>query len=358
MLTAVSINGTFQKAESLDVDMVLLGDACSDGSGADVCQKLRDNSRTQHIPVILLTHEDTPGLFLKGYRLGADDCLNKEIDKDELLGRMDILWRRSDKAQRIIRKNPQREVVREISKIIEYGLIEPYFQPIYFIKPFRLLGVEVLSRPLQGAFFSNTEEMFKAAFKHDMYYSLEALCWQKALEIVALSSRNEQLFFNCNPAILQNPKFRSMLDVFYRNQIPLNRVVLEITGHSVINQYDVFSRNVKQYRQMGFSLSVDDVGGGYASLKAISTTRPEIVKISSNIVRNVHLEPLKQSVITFLVDFCKTNKIVTVAERVETKEEMDILISLGVDAVQGYYLFRPTDKLNLRQMKDLCVDFP
>lgn len=357
VLTAVSSDGAIQKAQALDLNMILVGDEVPGSSGAEICHRLRNNPRTQHIPIIMLTGDAPSAVFLKGYRAGADDCLHQEVDKEELLGRMDVLWRRGNSSVKIVQKDPQREVVREISKIIDEGLIKPYFQPIYYLNPFRFFGVELLSRPVAGSFFSNTEEMFRAAINHDLYYSLEMLCLQKALDIVVVAAKNEQFLFNCSPYLIQHPKFQSIMDVFSRSKIPFNKIVLEIKGRTAISDYHVFVRHLSQYRNLGFSLSVDEAGAGYESLKSIALMKPEVIKISSAIVRNVHLEPLKQDLIKFIVTFCRGSKSVTIAEKVECREEMDMLVALGIDAVQGYYLSRPTDKLNIRQMKDLCVDF-
>ena len=193
--------------------------------------------------------------------------------------------------------------------------------------------------------------------KYDMYYALEMMCWKKAVDVVSSRTRSEHLFFNCSPHLVENSKFQMVHDIFQKSNIPIDKVVLEITERSAISQYDVFFAHLKKYREQGFSFAVDDVGGGYASLESIIATKPEVVKIDAHIVREVHLDGVKQSIIRFIVAFCKENQIVSVAEGVETKEEMDAVTSLGVDAVQGYYLYRPTSNLNIREMKDLCVAF-
>ncbi|MEI7948606.1 MAG: EAL domain-containing protein, partial [bacterium] len=211
--------------------------------------------------------------------------------------------------------------------------------------------------PAAGSFIKNADELFKSAIKYDMYYPLEMLCWQKAIDQISPCTRNEHLFFNCSPYIVENSKFQSVKDIFQNSHIPFNKVVLEITERNAIKQYDTFFNHLGQYRDLGFSFAVDDVGGGYASLESIVATKPEIVKIDAHIVRNVELDPVKQSIIRFIVGFCKENEIVSIAEGVETKEEMAVISSLGVDAVQGYYLFRPTSNLNVRVMKDLCLAF-
>jgi EAL domain-containing protein (putative c-di-GMP-specific phosphodiesterase class I)/CheY-like chemotaxis protein len=356
-LTAVSFQGAFQKAQSLDIDLVIIGEELEDSSPCALCQQLKTTRRTEHIPVILLTEKSDVASRVRGYHHGADDCLPKVFDKEEFFARLDSIWRRGNGTFKNLREDRQREVVHELSRIIDNGLVEPHFQPIYFLKPFRLFGLEVLSRPMPGSFIKNADELFKSAIKYDMYYPLEMLCWQKALDQVSPCTRNEHLFFNCSPYIVENSKFQSVSDIFQSSHIPFNKVVLEITERSAIKQYDVFFNHLGQYRDEGFSFAVDDVGGGYASLESIVATKPEIVKIDAHIVRNAQLDPVKQSIIRFIVAFCKENQIVSVAEGVETKEEMDIISSLGVDAVQGYYLFRPTSNLNLREMKDLCVAF-
>ena len=80
---------------------------------------------------------------------------------------------------------------------------------------------------------------------------------------------------------------------------------------------------------------MDDVSGGYASLEAIVATKPEVVKIDRHIVHELGKDSLKRSIVKFIVAFCKENSILSVAEGIERKEDLDILIELGVDAGQG-----------------------
>ncbi len=356
-LTASSAQGTFQKAESLDIDLILLGEQLPDADGLDVCKHLKSNPHTEHIPVIFLSHNSQSEYRIKGYHAGADDCIHKDFEREELLARMEAVWRRGNGQFKKLREDRQRRVVQELSKIIEQELIEPHFQAIYFLKPFRLFGLEILSRPKGGTFLSNAEELFKSATKYDMYYPLEMLCWKKALEIVASRTRNEHLFFNCSPYLVENDKFTTIKSVFEANHIPFNKVILEITERSAISEYDLFYARLNQFRDYGFSFAIDDVGGGYASLESIVATKPEIVKIDRHIIHGLHTDNVKRSIVKFIVAFCKENQIISIAEGVEVKEELEAVMELGIDAVQGYYLFRPTPSLNIREMKDICVAF-
>lgn len=356
-LTASSDQDAVQKAESLDIDLILLSEKLPGQSGLDVCQRLKSNRKTEHIPVVLITTESGSEGRIKGYHLGADDCVERECPKEELFARMEAIWRRGNGVFTQLREERQRNVAHELSRIIDGGLIQSHFQPIYFLKPFRLFGLEVLSRPAPGSFISNAEELFKSALKYDMYFPLETLCWQKAVDIVASKTKNEHLFFNCSPYIVENSKFPFVKSIFESRQIPFDKVVLEITERSSISEYGLFYQRLNEYREQGFSFAVDDVGGGYASLESIVATKPEIVKIDQHIVRNLQQDSVKRSIIKFIVAFCQENEITSIAEGVETQEEFDAVRELGVDAVQGYFLFRPTPELNLHAMRDLCINF-
>ena len=97
-------------------------------------------------------------------------------------------------------------------------------------------------------------------------------------------------------------------------------------------------------------MAVDDVGGGYASLESIVETRPDVVKIDRHIISDLKRDPFRRSIVKFIVAFCKENHIVSVAEGIETQQDLDTVISLGVDAGQGYFLYKPTTQINLGDM--------
>ncbi len=357
LLTASCSQGVLQKSQNLDIDMVILGENLPDSSGLDICNLLKSNSRTSHIPVILVSEEGSTESRIKGYHLGADDCINRKMDKEEIQARMEAIWRRANGHYEEQRMQRQSEIIKELVHVIDDGLVQTYFQPIYLLKPFRLLGLEVLSRPLNNTFLSNADELFKAAVKYDLYYPLEMVCWNRAAEIISQRTKSERFFFNCNAYVVENDKFPAVRNVFARNQIPFDNIVLEITERSAISEEKTFYGRLNEYRESGFSFAIDDVGAGYSSLESIVMVKPEIVKIDSKIIRDFHKDPIKKSVVRLIVAFCQENGIISVAEGVETKEEYEAALSFGIDAVQGYYLFRPSPVLNLREMKDVCISF-
>jgi EAL domain-containing protein (putative c-di-GMP-specific phosphodiesterase class I)/ActR/RegA family two-component response regulator len=356
-LTAGSAEGAIQKAESLDIDLILIGEGLSDSASFLLCKRLKSNPRTEHIPVMVLSRTSESESRIRAYHFGADDFMTKDFQPEELFARIDAIWRRGNGDFRKLRDERKNKVLQELSRIIDNELVEPYFQPIYLLKPFRLLGLEVLSRPPDDSFIRTSEELFKSAIKHDMYYALEVLCWRKACEMVSLKTRHEQLFFNCHPFIVENGKFGAVKIIFEKSQIPFSNIVLEITERSAIHDHAVYYNRLDDFRRSGFTFAVDDVGGGYSSLESIVITKPEIVKIDQHIIRDLHQDPIKRSIVKFIVSFCRENTIVSIAEGIENQEEYNTVLQLGVDAAQGFFLYRPTACIDLHAMKDIAISF-
>ena len=98
---------------------------------------------------------------------------------------------------------------------------------------------------------------------------------------------------------------------------------------------------LRPYRDAGLRLAVDDAGAGYASLRHILKLRPDYIKIDLSLVRDIHLDPARQALVTSLVSFARTVDAVLVAEGVEQQAELDMLVALGVRQMQGYLLCAP-----------------
>jgi len=87
------------------------------------------------------------------------------------------------------------ETIGELKRIIDQGSVNVRFQPIYFLKPMRLLGFEMLSRPQTGTVMSNPEVFFKAALKYGVYYEVEMIGWRKAIKMASeLFDGRQKLF--------------------------------------------------------------------------------------------------------------------------------------------------------------------
>ncbi len=321
-------------------DIILLDLVLPDISGFDVCRKLREQKNTKDIPIIILSVRHLYEDKVEGLYLGADDYLTKPFEYEELFARMDSVLRRR-KAFSDEDSKEKAEIIQALHQIVEEESITPFFQPIFLLRPMRFLGVELLSRPPVNGFFSSPDLLFYSALKYGKYFDLEIMAWRKGLRQAVQAQYQDKIFLNCNPYLIESSNFHHIEPILKDCAIEPNKIVLEITERSAITNYEMFYERLNGYQQKGFSVAIDDAGGGYASLESIVETNPQYVKIDLGLIRGIERNPLKRSIVKFVVSFCKENKIISIAEGIEDQKELDTLKALDVDAGQGYFLGMP-----------------
>jgi EAL domain-containing protein (putative c-di-GMP-specific phosphodiesterase class I) len=120
-----------------------------------------------------------------------------------------------------------------------------------------------------------------------------------------------------------------------------SRVVLEITERtSVEGQIDLRYR-VAELRELGFRIAIDDLGGGHARMGTFSPLDTDFVKLDMSLVRDVDKHQMKQRLIRSVTQLCREQGIQVIGEGVETEAELEVLVDLGCDLLQGYVIARP-----------------
>ncbi len=118
-------------------------------------------------------------------------------------------------------------------------------------------------------------------------------------------------------------------------------LVVEITEHALIPDYDLLNKAVDELRGYGTRLAVDDAGAGFASLRHILKLRPDIIKLDISLTQGVDEDDSTRAMAAALVAFAAQTKAIVIAEGIETKQELNALVGLGVQFGQGYFLGRP-----------------
>jgi len=339
---------------SANIDLILLDLLLPDFEGINICQKLKSNSQTRDIPIIIISGLQNKSDRLEGLYSGAEDYITKPFEPEELFARIDVVFRRHNTRPDENSSQQHEKIIGELKRIIDEESINVRFQPIYFLKPMSLLGLEMLSSPQTSSSMLNPEIFFKSALKYGVYYEVEMIGWRKALKMASENFDGRQkLFLNCDPYLVESQKFKTVKEVFSDYGMSGNEVYLEITERSAVIAFDVFYERIREYRQDGFKIAVDDMGAGYSSLESIIEIKPEAVKLDRHIIYGVSHDPYKKSIVKLFVAFCRENGIICVAEGIENKQDFDALIELEVDAGQGYYLCRPTGIMDLPAMHAL-----
>lgn len=233
--------------------------------------------------------------------------------------------------------------VTELRNIIERRDIRVVFQPVVSLEDGAVIGYEALSRGPRGSRFERPDALFAAAAQNDLVWELEYICRTKALERAREMIGDKMLFLNVDPSIIHDHRFHKGHTQEIIRELRLNsgNIVFEITEKSAISDYASFRRILDNYISQGYKVAIDDTGAGYSGLKTLAQTRPNFIKVDMDLVRDIDKDILKQAMMEALHNFSVITGSDIIAEGIETREELDTLISIGVRYGQGYFLARP-----------------
>lgn len=229
---------------------------------------------------------------------------------------------------------------------IRRGELVPYYQPIFELATFRIVGCEVLVRWLQR----DGEMVFPDRFIPIAEAS--GLIGPMTVRLVdrALTEMKPLLFdrpefkiaFNIDPAHFVKPGFLDTLDhIVTQAGSSTGHVVLELTER---NAYPDMKQTVavrNEARKRGYRISLDDTGAGHNGLGHIHDLNPDIIKIDKKFVDVIGAVETADAIIEVLVSLGKRTGAVLVAEGIETDDQRAKLTGAGVAQGQGYLMSKP-----------------
>ncbi|MDD3224539.1 MAG: GGDEF domain-containing protein [Clostridium sp.] len=233
--------------------------------------------------------------------------------------------------------------VKGLNSIIKNKDISTVYQPIVSLLDGNIIGYEALSRGPINSPLQSPEKLFKAARNYNKTWELEQLCRIKAIEKAANIEKNKYLFINVDPHIFKDEKFRKGFtkEFLTENNMSPDCIIFEITEKTCIEDYKGFKQAINNYVNQGYKIAIDDTGSGYSGLKMLNETKPHFIKIDIDLIRGINDDPFKQSLIECFVKLSEATNMKLIAEGIETEEELETLINLGVYAGQGFFLGRP-----------------
>lgn len=232
-----------------------------------------------------------------------------------------------------------------LDTILSDGLITPYFQPIYDLSNGEIYGHEALSRgPKESPLFF-PDPLFTLAQEEGKLHKLELLCREKALSRFAELSLKGHLFLNVSASLLSSPDHQSGMTLAILQELGLDQkdIVIELSEQHPYDHNGLPRTSVDHYREMGFQVAIDDLGVGYSGLRLWSELQPDIVKIDKHFVQNIDTDEIKREFVRSIVTIAQRLQCRLIAEGIETQQELDQLIEIGITLGQGYLLGRPTE---------------
>lgn len=233
---------------------------------------------------------------------------------------------------------------KEFFDIINNESITSHFQPIIDMKDNSIYGYETLARGVRDdASLVYPDELFSKSKRNDLNFRLDRLCRESSLKTAATKKVHQKVFINFIPTSIYDPEFCLNSTVKWANQLEFDpsQIVFEVVETELVKDQEHLKSILEYYRKEGFKIALDDVGEGYSSLNMLIELQPDIIKIDRNIIDQIDKNELKQSVYRALFNLARENGITVLAEGVETKYELDMIKSIGVDLVQGYYFAKP-----------------
>lgn len=236
----------------------------------------------------------------------------------------------------------QQQVKKErIENLLYNDDFSMVWQPIREIASARITGVEALARfPREP--HATPPGWFDEAASVGLAGRLEMRAIEKGLQAIHELPQDAYVACNCSAAAIV-----AAGGIAPFQDMPLNRIVLEITEHDVIDDYEALAELITPLRQQGLRVAVDDAGAGYASFRHILQLRPDLIKLDMSLTRDIDCDIGRRSLALSLVQFAREIDSTLVAEGVETQEELDTLADLGVELAQGYLLHQPQSLKNL-----------
>lgn len=235
----------------------------------------------------------------------------------------------------------------EFYEILEDRSIQMHYQPIVSLVSGEVYAYEALSRGPKDSYFASPFNMFQFAEKENSLYALEKTARELAIQGFFSLGPRQKLFINMNANVINDPNFTAGQTIKLLEQMKVSPqdVVFEITERNSIEDFSTATKALENYRKQGYRIAIDDAGAGYSSLQAIAELRPDYIKIDRSLIHNIHQDKMKEILLESLVLLAQKINAAIIAEGIETYEELNAVIRLGVQFGQGFLLGRPQPEL-------------
>jgi EAL domain-containing protein (putative c-di-GMP-specific phosphodiesterase class I) len=213
-------------------------------------------------------------------------------------------------------------------------------QPIVELATGLVTGYELLSR-FTGPWRAAPDQWFAAADRCGLNAQLQARVLEKAVAARAELPPNTFLTVNVDPHLLTDDRVSGAL----LRHGDLARVVLELTEHTRVDAGGGALAVLDRARAAGALVAMDDAGTGYAGLQLLLELRPDVVKLDRALITGIDADPVKRALVQVFGDLVGRMDGWILAEGIETRDELDALIGLGVPLGQGWALGRPAPRM-------------
>lgn len=279
-------------------------------------------------------HGDTPGALL--------ERLQSAMSFSKASGRSIVIY--NDTLDEMLRT--EADILHRLNDAIQQQTLEVWYQPLMHLEAGQFKAAEALTRLPDGkGKYYPAGQVISLAERNGVvealgdYVLTHACSFMKAngdllgLERMSINLSVQQL--------LVGNSARHLLDLIGATGVDPHRITLEITESVLIQSIDHAADTLRQLRQAGIHIALDDFGVGYSSLNYLSNLPVDIIKIDRSLTQQILTNKKQYTLLKAIVEMSLVNELIVVAEGVEDESEQALISSAGVHYIQGFYYARP-----------------
>ena len=240
-------------------------------------------------------------------------------------------------------------LVNGIDEAIATNQFLVYFQPKYDVSgdvP-KLVSAEALVRWKHPELGMISPGLFIPLFESNgLIHKLDFHIWEQVAE--KMHKWKEELGAEINVSVnvsridLLSPDLEDYLEYIVTiNEVDPKRLYLEITESAYTEDGDRVTQKIFNLRDRGFQIEMDDFGTGYSSLNMLADVPADVLKLDMKFIQHLRTSSKNEALVSLIINAAKALDLLTVAEGVEEKEQVDFLKGIGCNIIQGYYFSRP-----------------
>ncbi len=231
--------------------------------------------------------------------------------------------------------------ISDIQLAIDENRIKCAYQPIFSNNSKKVVKYEMLLRLIDQEGEIVLPNEFLPSIRHTQVYINLTRC---VLDIAIKTLKENSFDISINldiQDILNNDILNLLKNKFSKELGFTKRLTIEILEHEEITNFELIQERITMLKELGFTIALDDFGSGYANFRYLLNLDIDILKIDGSIIQNIDKDKVAYNIVKTIVEFAKNMDMKTVAEQVETQDELKKLNELDIDYIQGNYIGCP-----------------
>ncbi len=245
------------------------------------------------------------------------------------------------------------EVEEQMHGALERNEFEVYYQPQFDVKKANIIGAEALLRWHNPALGNIGPDEFIPIAEHTgLIVPIGQFVVKQALTFLnewqRLHHRSYRVAVNLSPRQFRDEKLLRFIEKSLDDaNVTADSLELEITEGVLMIGQSYIDDALNELNKLGIKLSMDDFGTGYSSLSYLRRYAFDVLKIDRGFIQGIPKNEADCELVNAIIAMAQSLGLKIVAEGVETKEQVELLSTLGCDYLQGYFFSKPVPPTQL-----------